>query len=231
MSGARDHILAAIRRGLGRGPLSAASREALDARLRPGASAQENLRPRLPEGDLATLFRSRLESAAGTFEPLDTKADVPASVAAYMTGRGLAGPVAVAPSLETLDWRSAGLEPRFGRSFGEEPLCVSRAFCAVAETGSLVLLSGPENPTTLNFLPDHHLVVLHAADLVCHLEDAWDRIRARDAVWPRTVNLITGPSRTADVEQTIQLGAHGPRSLHVLWVESDVPESVASQTG
>jgi hypothetical protein len=231
MSGARDHILAAIRRGLGRGPLSEASREALDARLRAGAGAEENLRPRLPEGDLTTLFRSRLEAAAGSLEPLDAETGVPARVATYMTGRGLAGPVAVAPSLETLDWRSAELEPRFGRSFGEEPLCVSRAFCGVAETGSLVLLSGPENPTTLNFLPDHHLVVLHAADLVSHLEDAWDRIRARDAVWPRTVNLITGPSRTADVEQTIQLGAHGPRSLHVLWVESDVPESVASQTG
>lgn len=219
MSGTRDKVLAAIRQGLGRGPLSEASREALDARLHGAFEADEILRPRLPASDLHLLFRSRLEAVAGTIEPLGTESYVPAAVAAYLDSRHVACPIAVAPSLQALDWQRAGLEPRFGRSFGEELLCVSRAFCAVAETGTLVLLSGPENPTTLNFLPDHHLVVLHATDLVSHLEDAWSRIRTRDGDWPRTVNLITGPSRTADVEQTIQLGAHGPRSLHVLWIE------------
>jgi L-lactate dehydrogenase complex protein LldG len=219
VSGARDRVLAAIRQGLGRGPLSQASREALDARLHGAIEADEILRPRLPTSDLHLLFRSRLEAVAGTFEPLGAESYVPAAVAAYLDSRHLGGSVAVAPSLQALDWQRAGLEPRFGRSFGEDVLCVSLAFCAVAETGTLVLLSGPENPTTLNFLPDHHLVVLHATDLVSHLEDAWSRVRARDGDWPRTVNLITGPSRTADVEQTIQLGAHGPRSLHVLWIE------------
>lgn len=221
MSSSRDRIFASIRRGLGRGPLSAASREALDARLNGRFEDGEIFRPGLPEADLNYLFRSRLEAVSGTFELLRTETYVPAAVAAYRDSRHLAGRIAVAPSLQSLDWRSTGLDPRFGRSFGDELLCVSRAFCAVAETGTLVLLSGPENPTTLNFLPDHHLVVLRASDLVSHLEDAWARVRARDADWPRTVNLITGPSRTADVEQTIQLGAHGPRSLHVLWIEPD----------
>lgn len=221
MSGARDRIFAAVRIGLGRGALPAASREALDARLGGGHGPDEIVRPRLPEADAGFLFRSRLEAVSGTFERLRDESYVPAAAAAYRDSRHLEGPVAVAPALQSLEWSATGLEHRFGRSHGEEALCVSRAFCAVAETGTLVLLSGPENPTTLNFLPDHHLVVLHATDLVTHLEDVWARIRSRDTAWPRTVNLVTGPSRTADVEQTIQLGAHGPRSLHVLWIGPD----------
>ncbi|OOG23261.1 lactate utilization protein [Thioalkalivibrio denitrificans] len=219
MSGARERILAAVRQGLGREALPVASREALDARLRSTVEPDQHLRPRLAEGDIGYLFRARLQSVSATHEPLGSEAYVPAAVAAYLDSRHLEGPVAVAPCLRALDWRRAGLDPRFGQSHGEDVLCVSRAFCAIAETGTLVLLSGPDNPTTLNFLPDHHLVVLHAPDLVSHIEDAWTRIRAREGDWPRTVNLITGPSRTADVEQTIQLGAHGPRSLHVLMVD------------
>lgn len=220
MRSAREKILANIRAGLGRGPLSQATTDALDARLRGTVEPDVHLRPQLPAKALAPLFRERLESAAGTLQTLHGEAYIPGAVATYFSSRQLTGPIAVAPSLQDLDWPATGLEPRFGRSHGEELLCVSRAFCAIAETGTLVLLSGPENPTTLNFLPDHHLVVLEATDVLSHIEDAWTRIRHRDADWPRTVNLITGPSRTADVEQTIQLGAHGPRSLHVLLINS-----------
>lgn len=218
MSDARANILAAIRRGLGRDQLSSATRDTLALRLR-GDTGETTLRPQLPPGNLPDVFRARLEAAAGTLEGLPDEAGVPGQVARYLATHQLAGPLAVAPSLQALDWAGASLAPRFGRSHGGELVCVSRAFCAIAETGSLMLLSGPGNPTSLNFLPDHHLVVVHARDLVRHLEDAWMRLRARDGDWPRTVNLITGPSRTADVEQTIQLGAHGPRSLHVLWIE------------
>ena len=217
MSSARERILARIRQGLGRGELGAETRALLERRLR-GEAGAESLRPALPQGEAVTLFRERLEAVAGTLETLDDIRGVPTRVARYLAQHRLGGSLAVAPALEALDWSGAGLAPRFGRSHGEERVCVSRAFCAIAETGSVVLVSGPDNPTTLNFLPDHHLVVVEAGDLVTHLEDAWAHLRARTADWPRTVNLITGPSRTADVEQTIQLGAHGPRSLHVFWV-------------
>lgn len=92
------------------------------------------------------------------------------------------------------------------------------AFAGVAETGSLVMLSGPETPTTLNFLPEHCLVVLERSRLVANLEDVWPLLRGIGPKPPRAVNFVTGPSRTADVEQTIQLGAHGPRRLQVYLV-------------
>jgi L-lactate dehydrogenase complex protein LldG len=95
---------------------------------------------------------------------------------------------------------------------------VSHAFAGVAESGTLVLTSGLENPATLNFLPETHIVALSVQDLVGDYETVWARLRARygKAVLPQTVNLITGPSRSGDIEQTIIVGAHGPRRLHII---------------
>jgi hypothetical protein len=217
MSG-RDTVLAAIRKGLGRGPLGRETREALDRRK--GATDSEPLLPKLPHGPLAQVFRAGLEKVSGTMSGVASLAEVPGAVAGYLAGHGLAPEAAVAPSLESLDWAAGGIQASFGPTRGGDYAGVSLAWRGVAENGSLVLLSGPENPTSLNFLPDHHLVVLHAADLVPHLEQVWAALRERgEGGWPRTVNVITGPSRTADIELTIQLGAHGPRSLHVFLVD------------
>jgi L-lactate utilization protein LutC len=101
---------------------------------------------------------------------------------------------------------------------GSDLVTVTGAYAAVAETGSVVLLSSAESPTTLNFLPDDHLVVVRESQIVAHIEDVWTRMRKDKRAMPRTVNFISGPSKTADVEQTIQEGAHGPRRLHVILV-------------
>jgi hypothetical protein len=217
MSG-RETVLAAIRRGLGRGPLGESARRALDERQ--GATDSAPLLPKLPKGPLQQVFRAGLEKVSGTMSEVANLDEVPGAVAGYLAGHGLAPEAAVAPSLESLDWSGAGIQASFGPTRGADYAGVSLAWRGVAENGSLVLLSGPENPTSLNFLPDHHIVVLHGKDLVPHLEPVWVALRERgDQGWPRTVNVITGPSRTADIELTIQLGAHGPRSLHVLLVD------------
>lgn len=106
---------------------------------------------------------------------------------------------------------------------GEDRVALTPALAGVAETGTLVLESGADKPTALNFLPEHHVVALRASELVASPEDVWDRLReaASGGPLPRTVNLITGPSRTGDIELTIHLGAHGPRALHVLLIEDE----------
>jgi len=218
MSGGREQVLAAVRRSLGRGALSADARAVLDKRR--GATDSAPLLPKLPKGPLSQVFRDGLEKVSGTMSELTRLDEVPGAVAGYLAGHGLAPETAVAPSLEMLDWAGAGITPSVGPTRGGDYAGVSLAWRGVAENGSLVLLSGPENPTSLNFLPDHHLVVLRDEDLVPHLEQVWAALRERgEQGWPRTVNVITGPSRTADIELTIQLGAHGPRSLHVLLVD------------
>jgi len=105
------------------------------------------------------------------------------------------------------------------KTTGNDATVLTEAFAGVAETGSLVLLSSMNSPTSLNFLSDNYLCVLRRDHIVRHIEDVWDRIRQQVGTLPRAINFITGPSRTADVEQTIQLGAHGPRRLHVILFE------------
>jgi len=123
--------------------------------------------------------------------------------------------------LAALPWeRERTLDVSSGPSDGKDLVAVSHAFGAVAESGTLMLISGPDNPTTLNFLPDSHIVVLDAKDVAGDYETLWRRLREKfgDGTMPRTINLITGPSRSADIEQTLILGAHGPRRLHVMVV-------------
>ena len=116
------------------------------------------------------------------------------------------------------------LEIRRGRAEDADHVGVTGAFAGIAETGTLMLISGPESPTRNNFLPDTHIVVLRGAQVAASYEEAWDRLRARSGApsggfMPRTVNFITGPSRTGDIEQRIELGAHGPRRLHIVLVD------------
>lgn len=219
MNSARDQVLNAIRRGLGRGPLSGETKRLLDKHLH--GKSDRSLRPRCSMDDPATRFRAGLEQLSGSLSQLDSLHSVPGAVAAYLRRERLGDTLAVAPALQALDWQGSDQSPRFGRAGGEEQAGVSQAFCGIVETGSVVMLSGPDNPTTLNFLPEHHLVVLRRVDLVNHIEEVWERMRSTEPDWPRTVNIITGPSRTADIEQTIQLGAHGPRRLHVFLVNNN----------
>ena len=99
-------------------------------------------------------------------------------------------------------------------------MSVTPCLAGIAEIGSLILASRPDSPTTLNFVPDHHLVVLHTGQILRHFEDVWPLVRALPGGMPRTVNIVAGPSRTGDVELTLQLGAHGPRSVHVILVDA-----------
>ena len=100
----------------------------------------------------------------------------------------------------------------------QDEACVSHAFAGIAETGTLALLSGPDNPTSLNFLPEHHIVVIEAKDMAGDMETVLARLKKASSKHglPRTLNLVTGPSRSGDIEQTIILGAHGPRALHIV---------------
>ena len=167
---------------------------------------------------------------AATVARIASLDEVPAALADFLKGNNLAPKLRLAPSpeLENLPWDGQPLlEVETGRAQGSDQVSLTGAVAGIAETGTLLLASGPEAPTTLNFLPDNHVVVLKASQVIGAYEDGWDRLRETHGPGqlPRVVNFITGPSRTADIEQTIQLGAHGPRRLHVLLVEDTDPEN------
>jgi L-lactate dehydrogenase complex protein LldG len=146
---------------------------------------------------------------------------VPGEVAAYLARSNLPAQAAIAPSPQLAGYDWAGqkmLSLRRGRGEATDQVSITGAFAGIAETGTLVMASGPEHPVTLNLLPDTHIAVLRESDIVGGYEEVWNRLRAgygKDRM-PRTVNTITGPSRTGDIEQTMELGAHGPKALAVL---------------
>ena len=167
------------------------------------------------------------EAVQTTVARVATEQDIPAEVARYLAAENLPAELTVAPdaSLDAIPWETRPLlQIRRGRAETHDAVSLTPCLAGVAETGTLMLASGPGTPTTLNFLPDTHIVVLHAGQVVASYEDGWDLLRQRGAL-PRTVNLITGPSRTGDIEQRIQLGAHGPRRLHIVLVEDAPPQA------
>jgi len=194
MSDGRDDILGGIRKALKRGPLDAARID---------------------------LFVAMAEEVQTTVDRVASLADVPAAVARYLASENLPAELVMAPdpALDAIPWDERPLlRLRRGKAAPGDHVSVTPAFAGIAETGTLMLTSGPETPTTLNFLPDTHIVVLRADQVLPHYEEGWSRLRARGPM-PRTVNFITGPSRTGDIEQRIQLGAHGPRRLHIVLVD------------
>ncbi len=220
---ARDTMLASIRRSLGVSGQEEPRRKAVADRLAQHPQGVIPARGQLPAAERLALFRAMVEAAAGTVEEIPRVSDVPGALAGFLRAHNL--PMAVRrgtdPRLAAMPWdKERTLTVTIGPSDGHDLAAISHAFGAAAESGTLMLTSGPDNPTTLNFLPDTHVVVVAAADVAGDYETVWQRLRARfpDSTMPRTVNLITGPSRSADIGQTLILGAHGPRRLHVMVV-------------
>ena len=215
MSGAKERILGAVRRSLGRaGPLPESVRAGLDRRL---AEPAPNLKPALAE-EPVSLFVQKANAAHTRITLVPTVAGVSEAVVRHIEDNGLGDAIVVAPELEGLQWSNRLVaEARAAR--GSDQVSVTGAFAGIAETGSVMLLSGPASPTTLNFLPEDHIVVLRESRIVPHPEDAWALLRAERGTMPRSVNLICGPSKTGDVELVITEGAHGPRRFHVVVVQ------------
>ncbi len=213
---AREKILSRIRKAQGRGGRrpSQAELEAVGTYLR--AHPRGTLPP--VEGDLVARFRARAEAMQSTTEEVERMSDVPAAVARYLKAGGFPLSGCVWPQLAHLDWNGAGVTLEPGAAKDGDPVGVTGAFAAIAETGTLVLASGPGTPASVSLLPETHIAIVPAARIVTHMEQAWDLARAELRELPRAVNFVSGPSRTADIDQTIVLGAHGPYRVHILIV-------------
>ncbi len=220
---ARGTVLGTIRRSLGVTGREAPRRDAVAARIAAARPGVVPARGRLPDADRVALFCDKAEAAAATVERVSAAAEVPSAVARFLRDANLPASLRIGadPRISALPWATTALDVSTGPSDGSDVNGLSWAFGAVAESGTLALLSGPDNPTTLNFLPDNHVVAISARDVAGDYEAVLARVRdtyGRGRM-PRTLNFVTGPSRSADIEQTLILGAHGPRRLHVLVVE------------
>lgn len=203
---ARENILARIRKA------QAPATPAIAGHL-----AQHPRGPLPPQPDnLLACFKERaLKLSSDLLETNDAN-EVPALLASYLKEKILPARGVCWPSLANLPWSGAGMEMQSRPAKNEDMVGVTGAFCAIAETGTLMMLSGPQTPATTSLLPETHVAVLDPSRIVATMEDAWDLLRREHTQPPRAVNFISGPSRTADIEQTVTLGAHGPYRVLII---------------
>jgi len=231
VSQSREQILGSIRRSLKRGPLDTGARSELEERI---AEHRRNLVPAraaaLPHPAQVDLFRAMAEEVQTTVTRVARVEDVPAAVADYLSQRNLPSRLVMTPDpqLDGIPWQERPmLDIRRGRAEDGDQVGVTACFAGIAETGTLMLVSGAQSPTRNNFLPDTHIVVMRGRQVVPSYEEGWTRLRDAQrgadgrAAMPRTVNFITGPSRTGDIEQRLELGAHGPRRLHIVLIDDE----------
>jgi L-lactate dehydrogenase complex protein LldG len=222
MTTARDDILSNIRRSLAVRGDERTRRQIVAERLERAPKGLVPDRGQVAGDELIAVFRTEAEAALATVQEVGSVAEVPQAVAEFLRNHNLPATLRMGEDLrlKAMPWGETALEVSHGKSEGDDLNGVSYAFAGVAESGTAVMVSGPENPSTLNFLPDNHIVVLSAKDIAGDYEAVWRKVRAAygKGQMPRTVNFITGPSRSGDIEQTLLLGAHGPRRLHIVLV-------------
>jgi len=219
----RAAVLASIRRSLGVAGDEATRRFEVETRLK---QAPPGIVPKRGQGDLSArlaAFKDEAERAQASVAEIDGWQQAPAEIARFLRENNCPATLRMGddPRLAAMPWSETSLEILHGPSDGADVNAVSAAFAGVAETGTLALVSGADNPTTLNFLAENHIVLLPREAIEADYESVFGKLRGiyGKGGAPRTVNFITGPSRSADIEQTLLLGAHGPRRLHIVVVD------------
>ena len=223
MTNARERVLGRVRQALGKtgtDPAALAAAQAyIDAHARGPTPAFD--------ADRVLRFIRRAGDMESTVARVGDRNEIPAAVAGYLDALKLA-PAPVAgeshrgvcwPEFADLDWARSGLSVEARPTVGDDRLGITGGFCAIAETGTLVVVAGADTPTATTLLPETHVAVVFANRIVDTMEDAFALIRSERGSLPRAINMISGPSRTGDIEQTIVVGAHGPFRVHILVVD------------
>jgi L-lactate dehydrogenase complex protein LldG len=210
---ARDEILGRVRRGVGKDDFAGRRAAAIASLVAPGRGPQPVM-----ARVLAVRFRAKAEYLSSTVASVASMAEVPTAVADYLTANGLSAEAVATADVGALDWVGSKLCIEARSAVDADKMGISGCFCAIAETGTLMLLSGPETPATVSLLPETHIALVDVSRIVATMEDAFALLRAERGDLPRAVNFISGPSRTGDIEQTIVLGAHGPCRVHLILI-------------
>jgi L-lactate dehydrogenase complex protein LldG len=215
---ARENILRRIRQANGR-EASTTEKERNAAIL---VGLRDRRRGPLPTMDWEPVqrFKERCIAMNSTVGQAQSLAEVPHAIASYLKGNNLPTAGACWPEFAGLDWANAGLAIEARPSNGDDKLGITGTYCALAENGTLMLLSGENAHATTSLLPENHVAIVPVSRVVRTMEDGWDLLRTEHGNLPRQVNFVSGPSRTADIEMTLVLGAHGPFRVHVILVDA-----------
>lgn len=215
---AREAILARIRKAHGRSGACPTEAELALVRDHIAKHAGGPVPSMARAEDLEAKFRAECDRLGTTHSHAERLEEVPAEVARYLDANGLERRVVVWHELASLDWPSAGVAIDDRPAQDQDKTGMTGCFCAIAETGTLLLLSGPATPRSTALLPETHIAVARLSRLVATMEESFALLRREVGEPPRATWFVSGPSRTADIEQTIVIGAHGPYRAHVILV-------------
>ncbi|HEU4621234.1 MAG TPA: lactate utilization protein C [Burkholderiaceae bacterium] len=213
-SAARSRILTRIRTAQGRGEPTLFDDSRNDDYLKRHPRGPQPA----PYADVVTTFVERAERMASSVVRVGSTLEVPLACARYLDQQQLPMRAACWNTLSSFDWKKAGIDAEFRPPHEDDLVGISGSFCGIAETGTLLFLSGPNTPATTHLWPETHIAILERSRVVSVMEDAFDLMRHERRELPRAANFVSGPSRTGDIEQTIVLGAHGPYRVHIIVV-------------
>ncbi len=213
---ARDNILARIRANGGQAGQTSEAELAL-ARSVIAAKTRGPL-PTFGKHDPVKHFIEECERLKTTLAEVASLAEVPAEAGRYLAANKLSKELVGWHEFAALDWSGAGLGFADRSALGSDLVGLTGCFCAIGETGTLLLLGGPATPKKTALLPETHICVVSKARMVATMEDAFQLLRDEYKEPPRATWFVSGPSRTADIEQTIVIGAHGPYRVHVILI-------------
>jgi L-lactate dehydrogenase complex protein LldG len=170
--------------------------------------------PPAAPADLVAIFAERAAAVNADVRILKNAGEIPATIVDLLRGKNLPAEIHIAPDAQAMDVGTLAVKRT---PPGPDDTALTTASFGIAETGTLAYPATTENPASWHFRPGFEIAVLKALDIVPHMETVI--ARAKTKALPHTINFVTGPSRTGDIEQTLELGAHGPKGLAILIVQ------------
>lgn len=180
----------------------------------PETDRTDGLRRLLPAADLPAQFAQAAAENNASVQILQNENDVTQAVAAYLLANKLPMHIVSSSELRHLGWRKSGVHAEFRAPADKDACGLTGVAGAAADCGAMALRSDSPDSLTVGLLPPHHIAVVHASSIVPSIHDLFARL----APPPSALALFCGPSRTADIEQTLVLGVHGPLAVHVLLI-------------
>lgn len=175
-----------------------------------------------PGNDLVAQFTAQARRVDAEVQVLASLADVPGAIAQILRDKNMEAMIHVPDHspLSGLDWKTAPNLSLECKLPGPDDAALTLVPFGIAETGTLANPARTGTPASWHFRPGLEIAVIHAGDILPHMENALARIKQSGAL-PHTINFVTGPSRTGDIEQTLELGAHGPKALAILIIRAE----------
>ncbi|MDO7851253.1 LutC/YkgG family protein [Hymenobacter convexus] len=209
----RDAVLARIRQGLAAGPASMPTRPDFTTPVHPP----------LANADPVVAFAESFQRVGGEFYYCESLPHLAAQLAGFQKRQQVGVPFVWEPEMQALLYK-AGVAFRADETEFIEKADLGLTSCEalVARTGSVLVSAATASGRRLSIYPDQHLVLARPSQVVAEIGDALRLMQSRyGAQMPSMVSLTSGPSRTADIEKTLVLGAHGPRRIALFLLEEE----------